>query len=389
MVKIFNKYIFWKIFCSFLVVIVSFVAVAWLSQSLRLIEKITEVGAEMGLFFKLSLYMIPSLLWMMLPPSVFIAIIFTFHKLHENSELIVLKASGVSNFGLFKPVLLFIFVVCLFAYFLGMYFLPKSHRNFKDMKADLKQNHKSLILKENHFMQPVKGITILVKSQISDRVLANVFIYDDRDAKQAVNFFAKRAEVVSLGETITLKLIDGNQQILKKLDKVSNSGLLNNSSLPSKMQKNLRTQPKPEQEFSILYFDEYFVNIKNLPEKAKRKRIRKSEERYLPELLNPKELKTGRISKEKHQKFIAEAFNRMFIPLPILIFSMLALLPFFKENFNRQGENFHIFISSIFAVFALGFIIAGSSVGVKNFAYFHYAILTLIAIFLSIKLFKN
>ena len=69
-------------------------AIVWLTQILRFLDFMLSRGLSLLDFLYLTGLMLPSLLLMLLPISLAIAVIYTYNKLTVESELIVLNAVG-------------------------------------------------------------------------------------------------------------------------------------------------------------------------------------------------------------------------------------------------------------------------------------------------------
>src|SRR5713226_3809723 len=101
-----TRYILRQSLMIMLVVGVSFTAAVWLVQSLRLIDLIVNRGLSLGLFLYLAILILPRFIDVVLPLAVFTAILFTYHRLLSASELIVMRAAGMSQTALARPALL-------------------------------------------------------------------------------------------------------------------------------------------------------------------------------------------------------------------------------------------------------------------------------------------
>src|SRR5487761_1910026 len=78
----------------------------WLLQSLRLIDLIVNRGLSVGLVLYLAILILPRFIDVVLPIAIFTAVVFVYAKLIAESELVVMRASGMSQWGLAKPALL-------------------------------------------------------------------------------------------------------------------------------------------------------------------------------------------------------------------------------------------------------------------------------------------
>jgi len=115
--KIYEKYIFSRIAGPMLIITLGITGIAWLSRSLKFVS--------------------------------------------SDSEIIVFKASGISNFNIMKPAINFSILCTIISFFIAFYFLPASYREFKDMQSFIKNNYASILLQEGVFSKPTKDLTIL------------------------------------------------------------------------------------------------------------------------------------------------------------------------------------------------------------------------------------
>ena len=101
----FSLYIMGQLIGPLIVVAFSFTCVIWLTQSLRFIDLIINKGLSFGLFLYMTALLLPSLLSVILPIALFAAVLYTYHQLIVDREIIVLKAIGLSNARLALPAL--------------------------------------------------------------------------------------------------------------------------------------------------------------------------------------------------------------------------------------------------------------------------------------------
>src|ERR671926_556048 len=81
-------------------------AAVWLAQSLRLVDLIVNRGLAAEVFLYLALLILPRFIDIVLPIGAFIAVLFVFNKLTAESELVVMRASGMSPQALAKPIMI-------------------------------------------------------------------------------------------------------------------------------------------------------------------------------------------------------------------------------------------------------------------------------------------
>ncbi|MEL7018514.1 MAG: LptF/LptG family permease, partial [Pseudomonadota bacterium] len=85
-----DRYILRQFFGPFVLIIVVLTLVIWLTQSLQRIDILIENGSGFGLFFYLSLLIIPSLLVILIPFALFGAGLYALYRMHSDSEIAVI-----------------------------------------------------------------------------------------------------------------------------------------------------------------------------------------------------------------------------------------------------------------------------------------------------------
>src|SRR3974390_78281 len=98
-----DKYLFRTAFGLFLLVLVNLTAVIWVTQILRQIDLITNQGQTIFVFLTITSLLIPTLMLILAPLAMVIAVAYTLIKLNNDSELVVMSAAGISPWRLLRP----------------------------------------------------------------------------------------------------------------------------------------------------------------------------------------------------------------------------------------------------------------------------------------------
>ncbi|MEM6903290.1 MAG: LptF/LptG family permease, partial [Pseudomonadota bacterium] len=98
----------------------------WLTQSLRFLELAVNGGAGLTEFLALVLFTLPRFLTVLLPIAAGIGIVFVYNKLLNDSELVVMRAVGVSQWNLAQPGLLLSLLVLMVLLALHTYAQPSA-----------------------------------------------------------------------------------------------------------------------------------------------------------------------------------------------------------------------------------------------------------------------
>ena len=117
---------------------------------------------------------------LLFPIFLFLSVIWFTSKLAKNTEVIAILSSGISFFRYLRPFLLGATLIAVFAFFAGMYIVPKSNQGFNDFRYEY------LVKKEARD-------TDKVFQQINENEFIYVNNYDPI-RKQAANFTLEHFE---------------------------------------------------------------------------------------------------------------------------------------------------------------------------------------------------
>src|SRR4051794_15572555 len=99
------RYLFRLIVGPLIMIAFAVGAIVWLSQSLRFVDLVLNRGLPVYYLFWMALLVLPMILASLLPVALFIAVVFAYSKLTADSEIVVLRAAGMSDASLAKPAL--------------------------------------------------------------------------------------------------------------------------------------------------------------------------------------------------------------------------------------------------------------------------------------------
>jgi lipopolysaccharide export system permease protein len=277
----------------------SLCAIIWLMQTLRFVDFIINRGLSVGNFMYLTMLILPSLLTVILPVALLIAVSFTFHRIYSESELVAMQASGFSRLQLARPAMIAGLAGVALTYLFSLYLLPSANRQFEDMRGFLRDNYASVLLQEEVFNHPVDGMTVFIRERLADGKLSGILVHDNRDAQNVVTMMAEEARLVQTEA--------GPRFLLR-------SGL---------------RQERRDGRVSWLNFDSYALDLRYYTDNQM-ERTRDVDELYLQEL-------TTRAANPANGEARAELHNRLAWPWLALALPLVALTILTGGQFNRRG----------------------------------------------------
>jgi lipopolysaccharide export system permease protein len=178
-------------------------------------DEIIGKGLEWITIFELFFYLAAFLVPMALPLATLLASLMTYGSLGENSELVVIKASGTSLIKAMKGNILIMILLTIGAFIFSNYYLPYATLKSKILLYDIQNKSPTFKIKENLFYTDLDGYSIRVGSKKKDnKGIENVLIYDYRTRKGNDNVLkadSGRFESFPEQNRMVFKLKDGVQ----------------------------------------------------------------------------------------------------------------------------------------------------------------------------------
>lgn len=206
-------YILKEIFPIFLVGLMTFTVILLMDKILKLIELIVTRGVSLSQILMLLLFISPSFLIFTIPMAFLLGILLSFGRLSGDSEITAFKASGMSLYQLYLPVLLFSIGTYLLTSSLVIYGLPWGNRGFKATLYLMAQSKADIEIKERVFNDVFDGFVIYVdKVPIQGKKMEGILIYDERDKEKVNTIFAREGFLVSdpKSQEVVLRLLSGD-----------------------------------------------------------------------------------------------------------------------------------------------------------------------------------
>ena len=317
---------------ALLLVTFSITVAVWLVQSLRYVDVVVENGAPLHMFVWLALLTLPTFLSMMLPIALFVAVLFTYNRLTHDSELIAMRACGLSPRLLAFPALLLAAIISLLGWSLSLWVQPAANRQLVEMQYFIQSQFSAALLREGTFNDLGDGVTVYVARREANAELQGLFIHDERNPQKPVTIRANRGQLVQGERGPEVVVYNGIQQEFDKNQK----------------------------KLTELTFDSYAVDLQSF---VKAGAIRSP---------NPRERSTWGIitgiATERdpllQSRLLVELNQRFVGPLLALAFSIIAVCSLLLGQFSRRGQTHKIVLAVFLAVIVQAVVLAlGQAVG--------------------------
>ncbi len=298
----YQSYLLHQLAATTLIVAFSLTSIVWLMQALRFIDFIVNRGVSILTFLHLTSLLLPSLITMILPLAVLFATLYVYHRLSQDSELVVFFAAGLSRFQLAVPALKWSAMCCVFLAVMMHVILPITYRQFKDLQVFLRDNYASVMLQEDVFNNPADGLTVFVRERDENGRLKGVLLHDGRDNSKPMTLMAREATLQQTPTGPRFLLVDGSRQEIQK------------------------------DRLSMLYFDRYPIDF-NLYSKNSAARPKRIDE-FMTGALIQSLARAG----NEYDKRLAEIHHRFTWPLVPVVLALLSTWWLVSGHFNRRGQ---------------------------------------------------
>jgi LPS export ABC transporter permease LptF len=211
-----DRYLLTEVIGPFLGGTVFFVFIFMMFQALRLADFFINRGVGGAMLGKLSALMALSFLPMALPPAFLIAVLVAYGRLSADSELVAMKASGMSLLRLAMPPAIVSFGLMAVSLTLNSQWVPWGAREFKSTLIKVSNTKAVGTIKQGTFTGFFDLLIFAEKVDTKNNRLEKVFIYDEREPKNPLTVVAQSGELLQvktnteLGTAAMLKLYDGS-----------------------------------------------------------------------------------------------------------------------------------------------------------------------------------
>lgn len=143
------------------------------------IDQMVGKGLTLSLLGELFFYAALSMVPMALPLAILLASLMTFGNLGEKFELTAMKASGISLVKAMSPLIVFISMVAVGAFFFSNNVIPKAQVKMWTLLFSMRMKSPELEIPEGVFYDQIPGYNLFVKDKNRDTgMLYEMMVYD-------------------------------------------------------------------------------------------------------------------------------------------------------------------------------------------------------------------
>ncbi len=198
------------------------------------INDIVGKGVEVTVLLEFLLYATATVVPLALPLAILLASLMSFGNLGEKFELTAMKAAGVSLFRIMQPLMIFIGLLSVGAFFFSNNILPKSQTKFWALVFSLRQKSPELEIPVAEFCDRIPGYNVYVRHKDTRTgLLRDLMIYDySKGFQNAIVTLADSGRIVPTADNKYLLLRLYNGESFENLDQQQQRGAMNQQNVP-------------------------------------------------------------------------------------------------------------------------------------------------------------
>lgn len=298
---------------ALLVVTLAVTAAVWLTQALRYVDIVVENGAPLHMFVWLALLTLPTFLGITLPIALFVAVLFSYHRLTQDSELIAMRACGMSPKMLLHPAMVLAAWVTAASFLLSFWIQPLANQELVRLQYFVQSQFSAALLKEGTFNDLGNKMTVYVARREKNAELFDLLIQDARNPLKPVTIRAKHGQLVQGQNGPQVIVYDGIQQ----------------------------EYDTERHRLSELRFDSYAVDLQSLvPSMDGRSSLPR--ERMMWDLWQGMHNDSDA---RMRARLTAEFHSRIASPLLALAFTLISGCCLLFGEFSRRGQSWRVFMA--------------------------------------------
>ena len=190
--RILSRYIISEVLTFFLISLTAFTGLLLTLRMLKLTSLIINRGVEFGQIFQVFIAIIPTFLEIALPMSTLLGVMLAFARMSGDSEVVVMRASGVSLLSFLRPIAIFACSIGALGLFVSCVLRPWGFESLSSALFQIARSKSTSGLTEGVFNK-LGEITLYADSiDYQTGNLNRVIVDDKRDEIQRKVVVAKR-----------------------------------------------------------------------------------------------------------------------------------------------------------------------------------------------------
>ncbi|QPC93888.1 LPS export ABC transporter permease LptF [Mesorhizobium sp. INR15] len=207
--KVVERYIMRRAFVVFLAALVWTLAIVWTTQVLAKINLVTDSGQSAFTFFEVAGLILPSIVPIVVPFALVVAVAQTLSTMNSDSELAVVNAAGASRWTIVRPIMLLALAAAVFSFAVDNGIDPYARQKNRALIASSRADLLSLIIQEGTFRKIEEGLFLQIGERLPENRLGGIFVADSREEGVNLVYYAKTGSIIERAGEKVLMMNDG------------------------------------------------------------------------------------------------------------------------------------------------------------------------------------
>ncbi|MGL4404502.1 MAG: LptF/LptG family permease [Notoacmeibacter sp.] len=305
--------------------------IALTTQVLLRIDLLASTGQSLATIGQLALYLVPGMVSIALPFAVMIGILQTMRSMNQDSETVVLEASGTGILQRARPALTIGAIGTAICLAITLWLEPLTSQKIRELLARASGDLLSAAIQSGSFKQIEPGLFIQIAEKRPNGEFGGIFVSDTRDTTNHFTYIAKTGSLLNKDGRTLLIVSDG--QIQRRSTK--------------------------DNTISFIFFDNYSLDAGSFSAPSGfslRARERSTSYLFSPDINDPEFQRTPeRINRELHRRFSD--------PLYAFLMALIAVYATVTAKSHRQGVGAALALAALagFGARTFGFVLAGNA----------------------------
>ncbi len=224
------------------------------TQVLIRVDVLTTSGSALATFLTLAASLVPKMLLVVAPFALIIGIGRILTTMNDDSELVVIEASGASNKFIVKPVLFLSVLVGVLTILVANLVAPPAARMLYSTISNANSDIISIAISSGGFQKIEDDLYIQVSEKLAGGEMNGIFLSDRRDPAAELLYYARSGAIVENDELNLLVMRDG--QVHRGTGSDNQTSIINFSSYALDMQSFIPSSPQASMRPAELYLGE-------------------------------------------------------------------------------------------------------------------------------------
>lgn len=319
--KLIERYILRRVGIMFLAVFCAAIGITWTVQVLQRINFLTSSGQSLATAVQFFSLFIPSVIPLVMPFALVIAITQTLSTMNQDSELVVINASGSPRTAVIRPILILAATLSVTSFLVANFVDPYARYNMRSMLADASADLLNVVVQEGSFRKLSDNLYVQIAERKPDGSIGGMFIADSRDPNTDLVYYALNGAIANNSGNDVLLMNEG--EIQRRDVKTGN--------------------------VSIIKFDQYAFDLSQFTDSTG-DMVLYAKDRHLSYLINPD--KNDPIFQTRPLQYRAELHKRLTSWLYPFVFAMIALVLAGDARSHREAR-----VSASFSAISLSLLV--------------------------------